>query len=212
MQKDIISALNWRYATKAFDTTKKVSDTDFNTIIESMRLSASSFGLQPWKFVVVSNPEVRAQIRAAAWDQTQVTDASHFIILTARKDVNEAFVDTFVSSVAKTRGMQVSDLVGYSDMMKGSIKGKSPEALRAWVARQVYIPLGTALLTAATLGVDACPMEGFDPAQVDTILGLDKLGLESLAFLAIGYRSADDKTAAYKKVRFAKSEVVVEVK
>lgn len=212
MQKDIISALNWRYATKGFDPLKKVSEADFNTIVESMRLSASSFGLQPWKFVVVSNPALRTKMRAAAWDQAQVTDASHLIVLAVRKDINAALVDTYMKSIAVTRGMQVSDLKGFADMIKGSITAKGPEGAQAWAARQVYIPLGTALLSAATMGIDACPMEGFDPAQVDTILGLDKLGLQSLAFLTLGYRSATDTTAAYKKARFAKNDVVVEIK
>lgn len=212
MQKDIISALNWRYATKSFDPLKKVSETDLNTILESMRLSASSFGLQPWKFVVVSNPALRTKIRAAAWDQAQITDASHLIVLVVRKDINAALVDTYMKSIADTRGMQVSDLKGFADMIKGSITAKGPEGAQAWAARQVYIPLGTALLSAATMGIDACPMEGFDPAQVDTILGLDKLGLQSLAFLTLGYRSAADTTAVYKKARFTKNDVVVEIK
>ncbi|MEN9621855.1 MAG: hypothetical protein RLZZ67_289 [Candidatus Parcubacteria bacterium] len=209
--QDIIKALNWRYATKAFDPSKKVSEEDFSTIIESMRLSASSFGLQPWKFIVVSNPEVRAKIRAASWDQTQVTDASHLVVLTVRNDVNEAFVDKYIASIAETRGMKTSDLQGYADMMKGTIKPQTAEQVKSWSSRQVYIPLGTALLAAATKGIDACPMEGFDHAQVDKILGLDALGVSSLAFLTLGYRSADDKTAQYKKVRYSKEEVVVTI-
>lgn len=211
MTKDIIEALHWRYATKVFDKEKKVSASDFDTIIESMRLSASSFGLQPWKFIVVSNPEVRAKIRAAAWDQTQITDASHLVVLTVRTDVDASFVDRYVESIAQTRGMKVTDLKGYADMMKGSVASRTPEAIVAWSSRQVYIPVGTALLTAATMGIDACPMEGFDNAQVDSILGLEKMGLKSLVLINLGYRSADDKTAQYKKVRFAKEEVVVTV-
>lgn len=210
--KNSIEALNWRYATKVFDSEKKVSAGDLDTVLESMRLSASSFGLQPWKFVVVSNKDIRAKIRAAAWNQPQVTDASHLIVLTVRNDIDEAFVDRYIKSIADVRGMDVSMLKDFSDMIKGSIKTRSPEALKAWSSRQVYIPLGTALLTAATLGIDACPMEGFDNAEVDKILGLGEMNLESLAFLTLGYRSAADKTASYKKSRFSKEEVVVEIK
>jgi nitroreductase len=209
--QDIIKALNWRYATKAFDPAKKVSESDFETIIESMRLSASSYGLQPWKFIVVSNPEVRAKIRAAAWDQTQVTDASHLVVLTVRNDVNEAFVDKYIQSISEVRGVPVASLQGYSDMMKGALKSRTPEKVQIWASRQVYIPLGTALLTAATMKIDACPMEGFDNDKVDEILGLDRLGVWSIAILTVGYRSADDKTAEYKKVRYAKEEVVVTI-
>lgn len=212
MQNDIIKALNWRYATKAFDPSKKVSDADFNTIVESMRLSASSYGLQPWKFVVVSNPELRAKIRAAGWDQSQFTDASHIVVLTVRNDVDEAFIDKYINSIVETRGVPVSALQGYSDMMKGALKSRTPEKVQVWSSRQVYIPLGTALLTAATMEIDTCPMEGFDSDKVDEILGLDKLGVWSIAILAVGYRAADDKTAQYKKVRYGKDEVVVEMK
>lgn len=209
MHKTIIDHLNWRYATKVFDTEKKVSATDLDTVLESMRLSASSFGLQPWKFVVVSNKELRKKLRGVAWDQPQVTDASELIVLTVRTDVNDALVDAYIADISKTRGVAIPGLKGYEDMMKNSINSKSPEAREAWASRQVYIPLGTALVTAASLGIDAGPMEGFDNAQVDAILGLDKLGLKSLAFLALGYRSQADKTAQYKKVRFAKEDVVV---
>lgn len=208
---NIINALNWRYATKSFDSSKKLSDEQLDTILESMRLSASSYGLQPWKFVVVSNPETRTALRAAAWDQTQVTDASAFIVLTVRTDVDVAYVDAYMKSIADTRGMDVTALSGFADMIKGTISRRTAEQVVEWSSRQVYIALGTALTTAAQLEVDACPMEGFDEAKFDEILGLKEMNLSSRVCLAIGFRSAEDTSASYKKVRSAKDEVVVTV-
>lgn len=206
---NIINALNWRYATKSFDPSKKLSDEQLDTILESMRLSASSYGLQPWKFIVVSNPETRTALRAAAWDQTQVTDASVFIVLTVRTDVDAAYVDAYMKSIADARGMDVSALAGFADMIKGTISRRTAEQVIDWSSRQVYIALGTALTTAAQLEVDACPMEGFDESKFDEILGLKEKRLTSRVCLALGFRSAEDTSASYKKVRFAKNEVIV---
>ncbi len=206
---NIINALNWRYATKSFDSSKKLSDEQLDTILESMRLSASSYGLQPWKFVVVSNPETRTALRAAAWDQTQVTDASAFVVLAVRTDVDTAYVDAYMKSIADTRGMNVAALSGFADMIKGTISRRTAEQVIDWSSRQVYIALGTALTTAAQLEVDTCPMEGFDEAKFDEILGLKEMKLASRVCLAIGFRSAEDTSASYKKVRSAKDEVVV---
>lgn len=208
---NILNSLNWRYATKKFDATKKLSAEQLDTVLEAMRLSASSYGLQPWKFVVVENPETRAALRTAAWDQSQFTDAGALVVLCSRTDVDAAFVDAYVKSVADTRGMDVAALAGYSDMMKGSIAQKGPSATAEWNIRQVYIALGTALAAAATIEVDACPMEGFDNAKFDEILGLKAQNLASAVCLAVGFRSPEDASAAYRKVRFAKEEVVITV-
>lgn len=208
---NIINALNWRYATKSFDSSKKLSDEQLDTILESMRLSASSYGLQPWKFVVVSNPETRTALRAAAWDQTQVTDASALVVLAVRTDVDAAYVDAYMKSIADARGMDVAALSGFADMIKGTISRRTAEQVVDWSSRQVYIALGTALTTAAQLEVDTCPMEGFDEAKFDEILGLKEKNLSSRVCLAIGFRSAEDTSASYKKVRSAKDEVIVTV-
>ena len=210
--QNIIDALKWRYATKKFDATKKLSQEQFDTVLESLHLSASSYGLQPWKFIVVTNPEIRAKIKAAAWNQTQITDASHLIVLAVQTTVDAAYVDRFVASVSKTRNVPVDALKGYADMMKGSIAGRTPESVVDWSSRQVYIALGTALTAAAVSGIDACPMEGFDPKQVDDILGLAKMGLQSRVLMPVGFSAADDDMAKAPKVRFSKEEVVIEVK
>ena len=210
--QNIIDALKWRYATKKFDATKKLSQEQFDTVLESLHLSASSYGLQPWKFIVVTNPEIRAKIKAAAWNQTQITDASHLIVLAVQTTVDAAYVDRFVASVSKTRNVPVDALKGYADMMKGSIAGRTLESVVEWSSRQVYIALGTALTAAAVSGIDACPMEGFDPKQVDDSLGLAKMGLQSRVLMPVGFRAADDDMAKAPKVRFSKEEVVIEVK
>lgn len=210
--KNIIESLNWRYATKKFDADKKLTDAELSTLTEALRLSASSFGLQPWKFIVVTNPEIRAKLRAAAWDQPQITDASHLIVLTVRKNTDAAAVDAYIESVAKTRNASAESLKGYGDMIKGSFAGKSPETLKEWSSRQVYIALGTLLTAAAHEGIDACPMEGFDAKKFDEILGLDNMGLESRVLAAVGYRAADDAASQIPKARFSKEEVLVEIK
>lgn len=210
--KNIIDALNWRYATKEFDKDKKLSPEQLHTVTEALRLSASSFGLQPWKFIVVTNQEIRAKLKEVAWGQNQITDASHLIVLATQKNVDAAFVDKYVADVSATRGVPVENLKGYADMMKGSIGARTPEQVSQWAAKQTYIALGTAMAAAALEGIDSCPMEGFDSAKFDEILGLAALGLESSVLLPVGFRAASDATAAYKKVRFAEKDVIVEVK
>jgi nitroreductase len=210
MQKEIIQAMNERYATQEFNGVKLAPEA-LDKLLDATRLSSSSFGLQPWKFIVINNPEIRKQIRAAAWDQAKVTDAPHLVLLAVRTDVDAAYVDMYIKAIAETRGMAVDMLKGYSDMMKGSIAGRTPEQVKAWSARQVYIALGTMLTAAAVEGIDAGPMEGFDVAKVDEILGLAKMNLSGCVLVALGYRSPTDKTASYKKVRFAKKDVVITV-
>lgn len=210
--KNIIESLNWRYATKQFDTNKKLDPEQLETITEAMRLSASSFGLQPWKFVIVTNPDIRAKLRTAAYGQPQITDASHLIVIAVRTDIDDAYVDMYVKSISDTRGVPVADLKAFGDMLKGSLKTRTPEAILAWSSCQVYIPLGMLLATAAYSEIDACPMEGFDKAQFDEILGLKEQHLESRVLAAVGFRLQGDKAAMQKKVRFPKDQVFIEVK
>ena len=211
---EIIDALNGRYATKAFDTEKKLSDDQINTILEAVRLSASSYGLQPWRIIVVKNPELREKIKGSAWGQTQTTDASHLLVFAVIKNLDDAYVDKFLNLVSTTRGVDMTELAGYGQMMKGSIKTKTEkggvEAVKDWSARQAYIALGTLLTACAIEKIDSCPMEGFDNNKVDEILGLSELGLESVVMCPVGYRSATDATANYKKVRLTKEELVIE--
>lgn len=207
-KEEIIKALNWRYATKTFDATKKVSDADLNAILESGRLSPSSFGIEPWKFIVVTNPEIRTKLRAASWDQTKVTDASHLVILARRTDV-AVLSPELISRLAKNQGKNEADLAEYKGMIDGSIAHKSatPGAVEAWLSAQTYIALGIMTETAALLDIDTCPMEGFDPSQVNEILGLSAKNLSAVSMLAVGYRG-DDAYAQAPKTRRPSTEVV----
>jgi nitroreductase len=204
---NIIDALKWRYATKQFDTTKKVSTEQLAVLKESLRLSPSSFGIQPWHFVVVENAELRTKLRAAGYDQPQFTDASHLVILATEKNVDATLIEKYLQSIANTKGIAIEHLAGFRGMLEGTIGAKGEEGAREWAARQVYIALGVLLTTAATLEIDAAPMEGFDPKAADEILGLSAKGLESRVAVALGFRSATDEAATAPKVRYSEEVV-----
>lgn len=209
----IIDALNWRYATKEYDTSKKVSDADLNTLLEAARLAPSSYGLQPWKMIVVTNPETRAQLRAAAWNQPQFTDASHIIVFATETVFDEARVNTFLQQVAETRGIEdMTTLDGYKGMILGTLGSRSTEENISWAAKQAYIALGMLLESAALMKIDATPMEGFDNKQFDSILGLEAKGLRSAVVCALGYRNENDSYINLKKVRPCLEELTVEIK
>lgn len=203
----LLRQLNWRYATKKFDPTKKIAPADWDTLEQALVLSPSSYGYQPWKFFVVTNPAVRAELRKAAWNQAQVTDASHLVVVAHKTNLSPADADRLIARVAAVRGVTVESLAGYKGMLLGVFQ-QPPDQLRAWAARQTYIALGTFLSAAALLGVDACPMEGFDPAAFDRILGLGEQGYSAVVLAAAGYRADDDPYAKLAKVRFAREDVI----
>lgn len=205
----IKQSLEWRYATKKFDANKKVSETDLEVLLQALRLSPSSFGLQPWKFIVVTNPDTRQKLKAASWNQTQITDASHLIVLARQTDMTEAHVSAYISDIAKKRNSTVESLEGYKQMMNGFIKAMSPDKKSEWMSRQVYIALGFLMAACAVHSIDACPMEGFDPKAYDDILNLESKGLSTVVLCPVGYRSADDKYASEVKVRYPLSQVVI---
>lgn len=201
--------LNWRYATKKFDATKKVPEELFTKLLDSARLSPSSYGLQPWKYVVVSDAEVRQKLRAQAWNQPQVTDASHLVVLCSWREMTEKSINDFADRIMKERGISAEAISGYRSMMLGSLPSMQGEDGKNWMAHQVYLALGVLLSACAVAGVDACPMEGFDKEAFDKILGLEKLGLYSRVLCAIGYRDPTDELGLSKKVRFSTDEVIV---
>ena len=205
---NIIEALTWRYATQVFDQGKKISEHDLNELLEVLRLSPSSFGLQPWKFIVVENPELRKKISEKAWGQPKVTEASHLIVLCSKIDTDENYIKEYVKDIAHTRNTTVESLKGFEDMMLNFRKGMTKDSIKDWAKRQTYIALGMLLEAAALKGIDAGPMEGFDPQGVDEVLELHKEGYTTAVLCALGYRSQDDKAANYKKVRFPKEKVI----
>jgi len=205
----LLEALHWRYATKKFDPTRKISAENWSALEQALVLAPSSFGLQPWKFFVVQNPAIRQKLSAAAWGQTQPLECSHFVVFAVHKNLGADHVDRFLGRIAEVRGGGKDALTGYRDVMLGSIeKARAGGYLDAWQSRQVYIALGQFMASAALLGIDACPMEGFEPDQFDEILGLAVQGLTTLCCCAAGYRASDDKYATAPKVRFKAADVV----
>lgn len=206
----ITEALNWRYATKKFDPAKKVSEADVNELLEAARLAPSSYGLQPWTFVIVTNPELRKKLREHAWNQPQITDASHLIVLATRTDLDENYIKKYVKKIAEVRKVPVDSLKSYEDMMAGDIAKRPQEERINWGKRQTYIALGFLLFAAVQKRIDACPMEGFDAEKFDEVLGLKKMNLTATVLCAVGYRASDDVHSQHAKVRFSKSDVVIE--
>jgi nitroreductase len=208
----LLDQLNWRYATKQFDPQRKISAQDWGTLEDALQLSPSSGGLQPWKFVVVTDPAVRTKLLPASYGQAQIADASHLVVFAAKKNFNEADVDAHIKHTAEVRGVSPADLAPYRDILVGGIvKSMDEPARAAWARNQAYIALGNLLTSAALLSIDACPMEGFDRAQYDEILGLSAQGLGSAVIATLGYRSPADKYAGALKVRFPKNEIFVHV-
>src|SRR3989344_363914 len=208
-KNSFIDALNWRYATKKFDSAKKISEKDLNELLESARLSASSFGLQPWKFVVVEDKNLREKLKGEGFGQPQITDASHLIVLCSIRNLDEKYIKRYIEHVAKIRGISVDALKGSEDMMVGFAKQLGKQAMLEWTKKQTYIALGTLLSACALKKIDASPMEGFNPEKFDEILGLEKLGLASAVLCAVVYRSEKDETQHQKKVRFEMKDIVI---
>lgn len=204
---ELIEALNARFATKVFDSSKKLSSEQLDTLIESLRLTPSAFGLQPWKFVLVEDPALRAQLRENSWGQPQVTDASHLFVLMARTEITAGDISKFIETTAKARGITIESLDAYKQMMEGSLLGLSSDAQAAWASKQAYIALGNLLTAAAVLGVDTCPMEGLDAAAYDKLLEVD--GYTTCLACPVGFASADDKYASLAKVRYSRNEVLL---
>ncbi len=210
--KDILSTLEWRYAVKQFDSAKKIPKEDWSVLEESLVQSPSSYGLQPWKFLVVETPALRQKLHEVSWKQDQVKDASHFVVFLSRDKVTEDNVKDYIEDMAQTRGVSRESLKGFEGMLNANIvKGMTGNSLLHWTQRQVYIAMGFLLETAALLRVDSVPMEGLDPAAYDKILGLENTGWKTVAAVALGYRHPDDKLQFAKKVRFPKEKIIQKV-
>lgn len=206
---DLQKALEWRYATKEFDSSKKIKNEDFDKILESIRMAPTSFGLQPFRVIIADDKKLREELKKHAWNQSQVTDADKFLVFAGVKNVDEGYIKKYVEMVAETRGLKFDNLRAYYEMMLGFVKSNSKEFMENWAKRQAYIGLGFGLLSAGELGVDACPMEGFNPVGFDEVLELNKQGLSSVVLMALGYRSENDKTSKYKKVRISKEDFFI---
>lgn len=205
----ILKSLNWRYATQKFDSTKKISDEDWNVLAESLRLCPSSYGIQPWKFIVVRNPEILKQLTAASWNQSQVENCSHFIVFATPKRMNAEHIHKYIQKMAEVRRIEPLSLQKFESSMHRDLVEKMDEKdSLSWMRRQAYIAMGFIMETAALLEIDTCAMEGISPAKYDEILGLKDKGLVTVAGLALGYRHKDCKYQNIKKVRFDINDVV----
>jgi nitroreductase len=211
-RSQLIDQLNWRYATKQFDPARKISRQDWTALEEALVLTPSSLGLQPWTFLVIDDPGVRARLLLASYGQPQVVDASHFVVFATKTNYNEADVDAHIRQAAKVRGVEVETLGGLRTMAVRSIVQSMDEtARRNWAINQTYIALGNLVTSAALLGIDAAPMEGFERHRYDDILGLKARGLTASVITALGYRKESDKYATAPKVRFPREEIVQHV-
>ncbi|MCW1887965.1 MAG: NAD(P)H-dependent oxidoreductase [Candidatus Moranbacteria bacterium] len=210
MQEKIKEALSWRYATKVFDSSKQVSEENLDAIIEAGRMAPTAYGLQPFKIIHIKSKEVREALQAVSYGQPQIVNAAELFLVAARTDVDADFITEYVERIAKTRGMDVAMLEDFKGMMIGDITSRSEEERIKWAGRQAYIALGMMLETASLLGVDTCPMEGFDSAKVDEVLGLRKENLVSLGYMAVGYRGEGDMFADFIKVRLPLETFVIE--
>jgi nitroreductase len=206
---NFIKDANWRYATKKFDATKKVSKEDLETLKEAIRLSASSYGLQPYKVLIIENPEIRAKIQPVAWGQSQIVDASQLFVFANITNFGETEIDASLTNTAETRGLPIDALKGYGDFMKSKITTLPEEVRNTWTAKQTYLALGNLMNAAAELKIDVTPMEGFEPEKVNEILGLSSLKLNASLIATIGYRHEEDATQHNIKVRKSKEELFI---
>ncbi|MGS2740476.1 NAD(P)H-dependent oxidoreductase [Sinomicrobium sp. M5D2P17] len=197
----IIESLNWRYATKKFDPSRKVSAEDLSTLKEVIRLSASSYGMQPYEVFVIEDPEIRKQLKEVSWGQPQITDASHLVVFANKIDVTAKDTEAYMNHISKTRSIPVENLSGFSDVINNTVVQLPQDLKSTWAAKQAYIALGNLLAAAAQLKIDACPMEGFDAEGYNKILGLTEKGLNAAVIAAIGYRSSEDEMQHLAKVR-----------
>ena len=200
---------NWRYATKKFDASKKVSAADLNTLKEAIRLSTSSYGLQPYTVFIIENAEIKEKLKPLAYGQTQITDASHVIVFANQLNVGATEIDAYVKNIGETRGIPAEGLAGFGDYMKGNITSLPEEVRNIWTSKQTYLALGNVLNAAAELKIDVTPMEGFNPKGFNEVLGLNEKGLNASVVATIGYRHEADDTQHYKKVRKSNEELFI---
>ncbi|MFM7229403.1 MAG: NAD(P)H-dependent oxidoreductase [Cyanobacteriota bacterium] len=205
----LLEALRWRYATKAFDAARSIPDDLWQALEDTLVLTPSSYGLQPWRFLVIRDAALKAELRPHSWNQSQITDASHLVVLLSRRHIEGRDLDRLIEATASSRGLDPTTLAGYRQMMaKDLVDGPRSATIERWASNQVYIALGNLMTAAALLGIDTCPIEGFSPPDYDRLLGLDDSDYRSCVVCACGYRSTEDRYAGLAKVRFDRSELI----
>lgn len=202
-----LNTRNWRYATKKYDASKTVPQATLETLLEAIRLSASSYGLQPYHIFVISDPALKQQLRPVSWNQSQIEEASHLLVFANVVNFDESLIDNYIKNTATTRNIPLENLKGYADFMKSQLVGLSPDAKNEWATKQVYLALGNALQATAELALDSTPIEGFVAEEYNKILDLTAKGLNAVVVLAVGYRSPEDETQHLAKVRYPKEKM-----
>ncbi|MGG8497056.1 NAD(P)H-dependent oxidoreductase [Tenacibaculum sp. TC6] len=206
-----IENLKWRYAVKKFDNNKFLSEEQIHILKEAFNLTATSFGLQPIKLVIIKNKELQQQLVPHSWNQQQVAQASHVLVISIPKKITVKDVEAYFNLVKEVRNTPDEILNPFKEMLAGSITSKSEEELHQWMKNQAYIALGNLMTVAANEKIDSCPMEGFIPEKYDEILGLDSYNLTSVLVLPVGFRAEDDFMKDLKKVRKKTSDIVIEL-
>ncbi len=207
----ILDSLQWRYATKKFDADRFLTTKQIHTLKEAFNLTATSYGLQPIRLVVIKNKELQEKLVSHSWNQRQVVDASHLLVLCIENTIDTAYIESYFKRVKDIRNTPDEIIAPFKEFMINSFKDKTQEELSTWAAKQAYIAMGNLLTVCANERIDACPMEGFTPEKYDEILDLKKHGLSSVVVLPVGYRAEDDMFADFKKVRKTIVESVLEL-
>lgn len=207
-QTPLLDALKWRYATKKFDPARRIPEETWETLEHSLSLTPSSFGLQPWQFLVIGNPEIRNALRAESWGQAQLTDASHLVVFTVKKNLEEEDISRWVARLGEVQSTPLEVLAPLQSIISGFVAPMDADQRRAWNTRQLYIALGQFMTAAAVLGIDTCPLEGINPAGYDRVLGLEGTEYATVVACAAGYRAEDDRYATMPKARFAREAVI----
>jgi nitroreductase/dihydropteridine reductase len=209
--KNIIDALEWRYAVKKFNEEALLSEQQLEAVKKAFNLSASSYGLQPYKLVMLQNKALQERLLPHSYNQKQVVQASAVLVFCIRKDIDSSYIDGYFGLIASARGQTPESLDGYKNFMKSTLAGKTPAEMSMWATNQVYLNMGTLLTACAAMEIDSCPMEGFSPAGYSEVLELDKMGLEAVLVMPIGIRASDDSVAILKKVRKPLEEAVITI-
>lgn len=206
-----IESLNWRYATKKFDNNRTIPEEELQILLDATRLSASSFGLQPYHVFVVADKELRMHLKTASWGQSQITDSSHVLVFASKTSFGAELIDNYLNDVSQTREIPIEGLQGYGDFMKSKLVDLPDTLKQSWAAKQTYLAVGNLLSAAGALQIDACPMEGFEPETYNELLGLTDKGLTATVVVPLGYRSEEDETQHYKKVRQSKESLFTHI-
>lgn len=211
MNSEIIEKLQWRYATKKFDSNKKLSEEQVNILKEAFNLTATSYGLQPLKMLVIGDQEVKETLVPASMNQPQVKDASHLLVFCIESTISSEYIKGHFNRVEATRNTDRKILDDYEDFLIDSFSKKEESEIRNWMTKQAYLAMGNLLTVCAVEGIDSCPMEGFEPEKYDELLQLKEKGLQSVLAMPVGYRAEDDMFAGMKKVRRGVDEVVISI-